>query len=84
MPQEADEAAQRVKDLSDRMLELAKKNGLTWLQAYENILNAMLQLQERAAAATQIEWINAVATANADFVREMSSVYFQAARDQLK
>jgi hypothetical protein len=83
-PQDTDEVVKRIKEVSDRMLELAKKNGMTWLQAYENILNTMLQLQQRAAATTQIVWINALATANADFMREMSNVYFQAAREQLK
>jgi hypothetical protein len=84
MPQDADEAAKRVKELSDRMIELTKKNGLSWLEAYEKVLNGMLQLEERAAAATQIEWINALATTNADFMREMSAAYFQTAREQLK
>jgi citrate synthase len=84
MPQDADEAAKRVKELSDRMIELTKKNGLSWLEAYEKVLNGMLQLEERAAAATQIEWINALATTNADFTREMSAAYFKTARDQLK
>ena len=84
MPQDADEAAKRVKELSDRMIELTKKNGLGWLEAYEKVLNGMLQLEERAAAATQIEWINALATTNADFMREMSAAYFQTAREQLK
>lgn len=83
-PQDTDEIVKRIKDLNDRMLEAAKKNGLTWLQAYEKILNTMLQLQQRAAATTQMEWINALATANADFMREMSNVYFQAAREQMK
>jgi hypothetical protein len=84
MPEDVDEATKRVKELSDRLIELARKNGVTWLEAYEKILNRMLQLQQQAAAATQIEWINAVATANADFMREMSNVYFQTAREQLK
>ena len=84
MPQDADETAKRVKELSDRMIELTKKNGLSWLEAYEKVLNGMLQLEERAAAATQIEWINALATTNADFMREMSAAYFKTARDQLK
>jgi hypothetical protein len=44
----------------------------------------MLRLQERASAATQIEWINDIAAANSDFVREMSTVYFQTARKQFK
>ena len=84
MPQDADEAVKRVKELSDRMIELTRKNGLAWIEAYERVLKEMLQLQERAAAATQIEWINALATTNADFVREMSTVYFQTVRDQIK
>lgn len=81
---EADEAAQRVKELSDRMIELTKKNGLTWLEAYEKVLGNMLQLQERAAASSQIEWVNALATTNADFMREMSAAYFKTVREGLK
>jgi hypothetical protein len=84
MPQDADETVKRVKELSDRMIELTRKNGLAWIEAYERVLKEMLQLQERAAAATQIEWINALATTNADFMREMSTVYFQTVRDQIK
>ena len=84
MPQDADEVTRRVKELSDRLIELTKKNGISWLEAYENILNRMIQLQERASAATQIEWINTLAATNADFMREMSAVYFQTAREHLK
>jgi hypothetical protein len=84
MPQDADEAVKRVKELSDRLIELTKKNGVNWLEAYEKSLTRMLQIQERAAAATQIEWINTLAATNADFMREMSAVYFQTVRDQLK
>jgi hypothetical protein len=84
LPPDADEAVKRVKELSDRLIELTKKNGIGWLEAYEKSLTRMLQLQERAAAATQIEWINTLAATNADFMREMSAVYFQTVRDQLK
>ena len=45
MSKEADAAAQRVTELSDRMTELTKKNGLAWLGAYEKVLGNMLQLQ---------------------------------------
>ena len=84
LPQDTDEAVKRVKELSDRLIELTKKNGVGWLEAYEKSLTRMLQLQERAAAATQIEWINTLAATNADFMREMSAAYFQTVRDQLK
>jgi hypothetical protein len=65
------------------MIELTRKSGISWLEAYEKILNKML-LQERAAAATQIEWINTLAATNADFMREMSAAYFQTVREPLK
>jgi len=84
MPQDADEAVKRVKELSDRLIELTKKNGVGWLEAYEKSLTRMLELQQRAAAATQIEWINTLAATNADFMREMSAVYFQTVREQSK
>jgi hypothetical protein len=84
VPQDVDEAVQRVKELSDRLIELTRKNGISWLEAYEKTLNRMVQLQTQAAAATQIEWINTLAATNADFMREMSAVYFQTAREHLK
>jgi hypothetical protein len=84
MPKEADAAAQRVRELSDRMIEVTKKNGLAWLEAYEKVLSNMLQLQQRAIASSQIEWINALATTNANFMREMSAAYFKTAREGLK
>ena len=84
MSKEADAAAQRVTELSDRMTELTKKNGLAWLGAYEKVLGNMLQLQQRAIASSQIEWINALATTNANVIREMSAAYFKTVRDGLK
>jgi hypothetical protein len=84
MSKEADAAAQRVTELSDRMTELTKKNGLAWLGAYEKVLGNMLQLQQRAIISSQIEWINALATTNANFMREMSAAYFKTVREGLK
>jgi hypothetical protein len=84
IPQDVDEAVQRVKELSDRLIELTRKNGISWLTAYEKTLNRILKLQEQAVVATQTEWINTLAATNADFMREMSAVYFQTVREQLK
>ena len=82
--QDADETVRQVKEFSDRMIELTRKNSLAWLEAYERTLDGMLRLQECAAASTQIEWINALASANADFTREMSTAYCRTVREQLK
>jgi hypothetical protein len=84
MSKEADAVAQRVTELSDRMIGLTKKNGLAWLAAYEKVCSNMLQLQQRAVVSSQIEWINALAATNANFMREMSAAYFKTVRDGLK
>jgi hypothetical protein len=84
MSKEADAAAQRVTEFSDHMTELTKRNGLAWLGAYEKVLGNMLQLQQRAIVSSQIEWINALATTNANFMREMSAAYFKTVREGLK
>jgi hypothetical protein len=77
-------AVQRVRELSDRMIELTKESGLSWLEAYEKVLESMLRLEEQAAQGTKSDWVNTLATTHADFVRSMSQVYFNSVRDQLK
>jgi hypothetical protein len=84
LPQDTDEAVRRVKELSDRMIELTRKNGLSWLEAYERVLKQMIELQARAAASTQIEWINPLTATNTELMREMTNAYFKNVREQLK
>jgi hypothetical protein len=79
-----EDATKRVRELSDRMIELSKKNGLAWLQAYEHVLESMLSLEEKAAGQVGSDWVSALATTHADFVREMSQAYLTAIRSQLK
>jgi hypothetical protein len=38
VPQDVDKAVKRVKELSDQLIELTKKNGIGWLEAYEKAL----------------------------------------------
>ena len=76
-------AAQRVRQLSEKLLETSKKNGLVWLETYERVLNSMLALEEQAARGTQVDWISTLATTHADFVREVSQAYLNTIRQQL-
>jgi len=76
-------AAQRVRQLSEKLIETSKKNGLVWLETYEKVLNSMLALEEQAARGTQVDWISTLATTHADFVREVSQAYLNTIRQQL-
>ncbi len=81
---DVEQTVARLKELSDQAIEAGKQNGRTWLDAYEQLLNSYLKLQQQAAEGTQVEWVNTLANTNAEFVREMSQAYLGAVRDQLK
>jgi hypothetical protein len=76
--------AKRVKQTSDRVLELSKSNGLVWLQAYEKMLNGVLKLQEETATDIGQDWIKKLVTTQTDVVREMSEAFLGSMKDRLK
>jgi hypothetical protein len=81
---DVDETVRRIKELSDKAIELSKQNGRAWLDAYEKMLEGFLRLQQQTAQGTQVEWVSAVANTQADFVRDVSQAYLGALREQLK
>ena len=77
-------AAQRIKQTSDRVLELSKENGLVWLEAYEKMLNSVLKLEEETAKDLGADWVNTHVSTQAEVVREMSEAFLGAVKDRLK
>jgi hypothetical protein len=75
-------AAQRIRELSESLIEISKKNGMAWLETYERIINSLLALEEQAARGTQVDWISTLATTHAEFVREVSQAYLGTIRQQ--
>ncbi len=84
MSAEMDAATKRVQELSNQVVEQAKKNGLAWLEGYEKVLANMLDLEEQAAKQTGNELATTLATTHANFVRATSEVFFSTMTNQLK
>ena len=80
----ADEAAQRIRDLTEQFIEAAKTAGNQALDAYESSLRTLVDFEEKAAGASQLDWVTTIATAHAKFVQEVSDAYVAAARAMLK
>lgn len=76
--------AQRIKETSDRVLELSKENGLVWLEAYEKMLNSVLKLEQDTAKAISADWVETLVSTQADLMRETSQAYLGALKDRLK
>jgi hypothetical protein len=78
-----EEAASRIRELNERLIESSKAAGTTTLDAYEKALTTLVTFEEKAAGASQLEWVSALAQTHASFVRDVSTAYTKAARELL-
>ena len=79
-----DDAVNRIRELTERFIESAKSAGNQSLDAYEQSLRTLVEFQERAAGASQLDWVSSIASAHAKFVSDVSAAYVAAAREMLK
>ena len=78
-----EEASTRIRELNERLIASTKAAGTTTLDAYEKALTTLVEFEEKAAGATQLEWVSALAQTHASFVRDMTTAYTKAAREML-
>jgi Phasin protein len=79
-----DEAIKRIRELTERFIESARAAGNQSLDAYEQSLRSLVEFTERAAGASQLDWVSSIAAAHAKFVQDVSAAYVSAAREMLK
>ncbi len=77
----AEETVSRIREMNERLITGSRAAGLASLDAYEKALENMVTLQEQTAGATQLEWVNALTTAHARYVQDVSKAYTDAARE---
>jgi hypothetical protein len=73
-----------IRELNERMIESSKIAGRAALDAYEKTLKSMLEFEKQMAGASQLDWISALANAHAQFIKDVSASYIEAARETLK
>jgi hypothetical protein len=76
--------AKRLRKLNERIIEAGKDAGETTLTNYEKALKAIANAVERGPGSSDIEWISNLATAQAKFIRDVTTTWTSAARDMLK
>jgi hypothetical protein len=77
-------AADRIRDLNERIIESSKKAGNTYLDIYEKTLNSIADYQEKVGEKSDVDWVSTIANAQADFTRNLAGAYTSAARTLLK
>jgi len=76
--------AQRVRNLNERIIEAGKGAGEATLTSYEKALKSIASTLERGPGSSDVEWIANLATAQAKFIRDVTTAWTSAARDMLK
>ena len=77
-------AAQRVRKLNERIIEAGKEAGESTLSSYEKALKTIASTIERGPGSSDVEWISNLATAQAKFIRDLTTSWTAAARKVLK
>jgi hypothetical protein len=77
-------AAQRVRKLNERIIEAGREAGETTLTAYEKWLKSVASTLERGPGSSDVEWISNIASAQAKFIRDVTTSVTKAARKRLK
>ena len=75
--------AQRVRNLNERIIEAGKGAGEATLTSYEKALKSIASTLERGPGSSDVEWIANLATAQAKFIRDVTTAWTSAARDML-
>jgi hypothetical protein len=74
-------AAKRVAELNEKAVANGRKASEAYLSSYENAIVALADSYEKAATATNIEWIASLGTVQADATRSFTRAYTSAARE---
>jgi hypothetical protein len=77
-------AANRVRELNERIIAAGKLAGRGTLDAYESALKTIADSLERGPGASDIEWVSRIATSQAEFIRDMTQAWTKAARKALE
>jgi hypothetical protein len=78
-----EEAAKRIRDLNERLIESSKSAGLVTLDAYEKALQTLVEFEEKVASASHLDWVSALASTQIKFITDVSASYTKAAREVL-
>jgi hypothetical protein len=79
-----DAAAQRLRRLNERIIAAGKDAGESSLVNYEKALKSIATAIERGPGSSDIEWVSSLATAQAKFIRDVTSSWTDAAKKMLK
>jgi hypothetical protein len=75
-----EELVEQVRQLNERIIEASRRSGETYLQSYQQLLKTVADVQEETGKASPWDWVTTMATAQANFTRDIAEAYAAAGR----
>jgi len=79
-----EETAKRIRELNEKLIQLAKESGQASRDTYEKALQSLLDFEKATAGHSQLDWVKALANTHVKFVQDITSTYLELAREALK
>ena len=79
-----EQTATRVRELNEKLIQLAKESGQNSLDTYEQALQSMIDFEKSVASRSQLDWVTGLANTHAKFIQDLTGFYIKAAREALK
>ncbi len=79
-PAGMEELAEQVRQLNEQIIEASTRSGQTYLESYQQLLKTVADVQEEAGKASPWDWVTTMATAQANFTRDIAEAYAAAGR----
>jgi hypothetical protein len=79
-----DDTVSRIRELNEKLVQLAKQQGKVSLDTYEKVLESLIDFEKAAASASQFDWVSALANTHAKFVKDITASYLKLAGEALK
>jgi hypothetical protein len=79
-----DDTISRIRELNEKLVQLAKQQGRVTLDTYEKALQSLIDFELAAASASQFDWVSALANTHAKFVQDITGSYLRLANEALK
>jgi hypothetical protein len=78
--QSMEELAEQVRALNEQIISAGRTSGESFLRTYEQMLKSVANVQEEAGKASPWDWVTTMATAQANFTRDIAEAYAAAGR----
>ena len=79
-PAGVEEMAEHIRQLNEQIIDASRRSGETYLQSYQQLLQTVAEVQEEAGKASPWDWVTTMATAQANFTRDIAEAYAAAGR----